>query len=89
MTKLEFLNGIEKIESAYNTKFDNNKLKDWYFSLNDIDYNRYICRIEELRKTSKYIPSIADIRNEDNFFGYKNYDQRNPEDIDFNSFYAN
>lgn len=89
MNKKEFMNGIQKLESAYNTNFDKEKLTDWYEALKDIDYTTYINRIEYLKKTSKYMPNIAEIRNESTRKKYANYDQRDYTDFDFNSLYAN
>lgn len=89
MNKKEFYEGIKKIESAYNTKFDREKLIDWFESLKDISAERYLARIDELKKTKQYIPNIAEIRNESARKQYANYEQREYTDIDFDSLYAN
>lgn len=89
MNKQEFYEGIKKIELAYNTKFGKEKLAEWFEALKDMDYNSYINRIQELKKTSKYIPNIAEIRDEQNKKTYANYDQREYKEKDFSYLYAN
>ena len=61
MNKQEFYEGIKKIDDAYNTKFERDKLSLWYSKLNEMEYQEYIDKIEELITTKKYIPNIAEI----------------------------
>ncbi len=89
MNKQEFYEGIKKIENAYNTKFERDKLNLWYSKLNEMEYKEYLERIDELITTKKFIPNIAEILDEQPRFGYTNYDQRDYKDIDFDSLYAN
>ena len=89
MNKQEFYEGIKKIENAYNTKFEKDKLTLWYSKLNQMEYNEYLDRIDELITTKKYIPNIAEILDEQPKNTYTNYDQRDYKDIDFDSLYAN
>lgn len=89
MNKQEFYVGVQKLERAYNTKFDKEKLTDWFNALKDMDYETYINRIENLKKTNKFMPNIAEIRDENNKKQYVNYDQREYTDIDFSKLYAN
>lgn len=89
MNKQEFYEGIKKIEDAYNTKFERDKLSLWYSKLNEMEYQEYIDKIEELITTKKYIPNIAEILDKQPKFAYTNYDQRDYKDIDFESLYAN
>lgn len=89
MNKQEFYEGIKKIEDAYNTKFERDKLSLWYSKLNEMEYQEYIDKIEELITTKKYIPNIAEILDKQPKFSYTNYDQRDYKDIDFDSLYTN
>lgn len=89
MNKQEFYEGIKKIEDAYNTKFERDKLSLWYSKLNEMEYQEYIDKIEELITTKKYIPNIAEILDKQTKCTYTNYDQRDYKDIDFDSLYAN
>lgn len=89
MNKQEFYEGIKKIENAYNTKFERDKLNLWYSKLKEMEYQEYIDRIDELITTKKYIPNIAEILDEQPKCTYTNYDQRDYKNIDFDSLYAN
>lgn len=86
MDKKEFLEGIDKLEYAYNTKFENEKLKIWYDALKDMNFNTYITRIDKLIKTNKYLPNIAEISDKKTDLGYE---QRDYTGYDFNKLYAN
>ena len=88
MNTTEFLNGINKLELAYNQKFSKDKLNLWYQKLKDMDYQEYITRIDELIEVNSFLPNIAEILNKPKF-AYTNYDQRDYKDIDFDSLYAN
>ena len=88
MNTTEFLNGINKLELAYNQKFSKDKLNLWYQKLKDMDYQEYITRIDELIEVNSFLPNIAEILNKPKH-SYTNYDQRDYKDIDFNSLYAN
>lgn len=89
MNRQEFAKGIKIIELGYNTRFDEEKLEFWYKKLCDMSFNEYYKNINELMKTSTYIPNIAQIRGEEKECVYKNYEQRKYDDIDFEKFYAN
>ena len=84
----EFLNGITKLELAYNQKFSKEKLDLWYQKLRNMNYQEYISRIEELIEVNNYMPNIAEISNK-NKKQFLNYDQREYTDIDFSKLYAN
>ena len=86
MDKKQFLKGIEMLERAYNIKFDTKKLCVWYNALKNMTFESYIAKIDELIKTSKYIPNIAEIIDKKGDTGYK---QRDYTNYDFNSLYAN
>ena len=88
MNKTEFIQGIQKIELAYNTKFTKEKLELWYSKLKHMDSEKYIARIEKLIESSKYIPNIAEIIGQESR-AFADYEQRELSNIDFNSLYAN
>jgi len=84
----EFLKGINKIELAYNTKFNNEKLIFWYSKLKHMDPNQYLERIDKLISTNNYIPNIAEIIGQTSR-AFADYEQRELTNIDFDSLYAN
>lgn len=61
MGKAEFLKGIKMLESFYQTEFNQEDLRLWYGVLKEISYEIYAKAIGELVKTSKFLPTIADI----------------------------
>ena len=90
MDKKQFLSGIEKLEMAYNQKFDTKKLMLWYSKLNSMSVDKFLQRIDTLIQTKEYMPNIAEILDKKQVSNnYTNYEQRNYGDIDFNQFYAN
>lgn len=90
MDKKQFINGIEKLEMAYNQKFDTKKLVLWYSKLNPMTEDKFLQRIDTLIQTKEYMPNIAEILDKKQVSNnYTNYEQRNYEEIDFNQFYAN
>lgn len=90
MDKKQFLSGIEKLEMAYNQKFDTKKLILWYSKLNSMSVDKFLQRIDTLIQTKEYMPNIAEILDKKQVSNnYTNYKQRNYSDIDFNQFYAN
>ena len=84
MDKKQFLFFFEKIQLAYNITFNSEKLKLWYENLKNMDYEKYINRVEELIKTSKYVPNIAEILNNE-----KGYSGRDYSNFNFDTLYAN
>ena len=88
MDKPEFIQGIQKIELAYNTKFTREKLELWYSKLKKMDSKRYLERIDKLISENKYIPNIAEIIGQD-ARAFVDYEQRELIDVDFDSLYAN
>ena len=90
MDKKQFLSGIEKLEMAYNQRFDTKKLMLWYSKLNSMSVDKFLQRIDTLIQTKEYMPNIAEILDKKQVSNnYTNYEQRNYSDIDFNQFYAN
>ena len=90
MSKTEFMEGIHRLQEAYNTKFDTEKLKFWYENLQDMDKEEYLKNIDSQIKSNQFIPNIAQIRNKQSKkCAFADYDQRDYRDIDFDSLYAN
>ena len=89
MNKQEFVKGINKLEMAYNQKFTKEKLQLWYEKLCNMNDNKFIGRINDLIKTNKYLPNIAEILDCGSSKQYANYDQREYGSIYFDQLYAN
>lgn len=90
MDKKQFLSGVEKLEMAYNQKFDTKKLVLWYSKLNSMSADKFLQRIDELIQIKEYMPSIAEILNKKPVSNnYTNYEQREYKEEDWDRFYAN
>ncbi len=90
MNKSEFMEGIHRLQNAYNIKFETEKLRFWYENLKDINQEEYLKNIDFQIKTNQFMPNIAQVRNEQTSkYAYSNYEQRNYKTIDFNSLYTN
>ena len=87
MNRIEFKQGIEKLEMAYNQKFSVEKLKLWWDKLNKMSASSYLDKIEELIIINKFMPNIAEIL--DNHQRLGNYKQRDYSNYDFSKLYAN
>ncbi len=61
MCKQDFLKGIKLLESCYRFKFSELDLKVWYSALKEIPFKTFTKAIGILIKTSKFMPSIAEI----------------------------
>ena len=88
MTKQEFLEGIYMLQDNYNKKFTGTQLRLYYENLKDMNKDMFLRNIKEIIKTSSYMPTIAEIRNEKRK-EYSNYQQRDYSKIDLNKLYAN
>lgn len=86
MERAEFAIGIKKIQNAYNTKFEAEKIDLWWNNLKNMDGNKYLKRVDELINTSKFIPNIAEILDKNKL---ENCEQRDYSNMDFNKYYAN
>lgn len=91
MDKIDFMQGIHKIQNAYNVKFETEKLKLWYENLKDMPKEKYLKNIDSQIKINPFIPNIAQIRDEkvNNKNQFANYEQREYTEVDFNKLYAN
>ena len=87
MVKEEFIEGVKKIQNAYNTTFNVEKLQLWWNKLQFMDGKAYLDKIDKLIVTNKYIPNLAEIIDDSSLS--TNYDQRNYKDSDFEKFYIN
>lgn len=90
MNKTEFMEGIHRLQNAYNVKFETEKLRFWYENLKDMSQEEYLKNIDFQIKTNQFMPNIAQVRNEQTTkYAYSNYEQRDYKNIDFDSLYAN
>ena len=89
MNKLEFMEGVNILQDNYNRKLSVNQLKLYYSNLKDMSKDKYLTNINEIIKRNTFMPTIAEIRGNEQRMQYGNYDQREYENIDFNKFYAN
>ena len=87
MNKSEFKQGINKIELAYNQRFSVEKLQLWWNSLSKLDNSTFQKRINELIKTKKYVPNIAEILQESERLS--NFKQRDYSNVDLSYLYVN
>lgn len=87
LTKKDFMEGIKILQHNYQKEFSAEQLKLFYENLKDMPKNKFIKNIKAHIRISKYIPNIAEIRNEN--VKDITYQQRDYSDIDFNKFYAN
>ena len=85
MNKKQFLQGIEKIQLSYNVIFSVEKLGFWYDNLKNMNYEKYINNINELIKTNKYMPNIAEILDN----GGNKCKGRDYSSFNFDSLYIN
>ena len=90
MNKSEFMEGIHRLQNAYNIKFETEKLRFWYEKLKDMSQEEYLKNIDFQIKTNHFMPNIAQVRNEQmSKCIVSNYEQRDYKNIDFDSLYAN
>lgn len=62
MNKQEFYRNIQKIETAYNKKFDKEQLTLWFKEFMTTDINEFEKAVDRTIKEVKFTPKIADIR---------------------------
>lgn len=89
MNTNKFMEGIHIIQNNYHKILSKEELEMYYEGLKDMNGEDYINNIKKHIKTSKYMPNIAEIRNESTRKKYANYDQRDYTEKDFNNLYAN
>lgn len=85
----DFMEGIHILQNNYNQKFSKDKLKLFYENLQDMPRERYLANIKSLIKTSQFVPSIAQIRNESVSKQYNNFEQRDYTGVNFDKLFAN
>lgn len=84
----DFMEGIHILQNNYNRELSKDQLKLYFENLQDISKTRFIENIKQEIKTNRFMPNIAQLRNESNK-NYCNYKQRDYSELDFNKFYSN
>ena len=59
---MSFTKQIKKIEVAYNKKFDKDKTIMWFQEFQNVYSEEFERAINQIIKTNKFIPKIADIK---------------------------
>lgn len=85
----DFMQGIHILQNNYNRKFSKEQLKLYYENLKDMSAEKYIANINRHIKSSTFMPTIAEIRDDKKREIYSNYEQRDYSNIDLDKFYAN
>ena len=62
MNVSDFSNQIKKIEVAYNKKFDKDETIMWFQEFQNIPAEEFEKAIDQMIKTNKFTPKIADIK---------------------------
>ena len=62
MNVSDFSKQIKKIEVAYNKKFDKDKTIMWFQEFQNIPAEEFEKAIDQIIKTNKFTPQIADIK---------------------------
>lgn len=88
LTKNDFMEGIHILQDNYSRKMSGTQLRLFYENLKDMNKDKYIESINRIIKSSSFMPTIAEIRNEKRK-EFSNYEQRDYSNIDFSKFYAN
>ena len=63
MNKQEFYKSIQKIEIAYNKKFDREELTLWFKEFMNTDIKEFQKAVDKTIKELSFVPKIADIRS--------------------------
>ena len=61
MTKEDFIKGIKFLELSYGKDFTEEQIEVWYQMLGEYSVEQFSKATQDLVKTEKYMPSIADI----------------------------
>ena len=85
----DFMEGVHILQNNYNQKFSKDKLRLFYENLKDMPKDKYLTNIKDIVKTSQFIPSIAQIRNDAPSKVCSNYEQRDYSNYDLSKLYAN
>ena len=78
MNVSDFSKQIKKIEVAYNKKFDKDKTIMWFQEFQNIPAEEFEKVIDQIIKTNKFTPKIADIKAKisENTYRYYSEDPR-------------
>ena len=63
MNKQEFYKSIQKIETAYNKKFDREELTLWFKEFMNTDIKEFQKAVDKTIKEVIFTPKIADVRS--------------------------
>ena len=63
MNKQEFYKSIQKIETAYNKKFDREELTLWFKEFMNTDIKEFQKAVDRTIKELSFVPKIADVRS--------------------------
>lgn len=63
MNKQEFYKSIQKIETAYNKKFDREELTLWFKEFMNTDIKEFEKAVDKTIKEVIFTPKIADVRS--------------------------
>lgn len=62
MNKQEFVKVLEKIEIAYKKKFSQEEYRLWFQEFQNVSVEEFGKTIDQIIKTNKFTPKIADIK---------------------------
>ena len=62
MNKQEFVKVLEKIEIAYKKKFSQEEYRLWFQEFQNVSVEEFGKAIDQIIKTNKFTPKIADIK---------------------------
>lgn len=73
MNKEQFKEQIAKIQTAYNKKFTQEEAKMWFQEFRDVTVEEFGKAIDQIIKTNKFTPKIADIKAKISENAYRYY----------------
>lgn len=78
MNKQEFYKTMQKLEIAYNKKFDKEELTLWFKEFMSTDIKEFQKAVDKTIKEVRFIPKIADIRarietNPNDYYAFDKY----------------
>ena len=64
MNKIEFAKAMAVLQTAYNKEMTLDQIKTWYIFMQDLEIERFKQTIMAIVKKNKFMPSIAEVREE-------------------------
>ena len=61
MTKIDFIKGMKLLQGSYSKDFTEDELQIWYIQFENINTDTFYKAINNIVRTSKFMPSIAEI----------------------------